>query len=59
MTRPQSWRQMLGSKLPASPSFDPRDKPYVGLQTPDTDGEPAGDALKTQPSTCLHRLDEP
>jgi hypothetical protein len=43
------WVPLLGSKLPHASSFDPHDRPYVGLHTPDTDGDPAWDAL-TKPT---------
>ena len=40
MTRSLAWARLLGARLPRSAAFDPQNKPYVGLHTPDIDGDP-------------------
>jgi hypothetical protein len=46
-TRLPVWMQLLGVALPRNAAFDPQNKPYVGLHTPDIDGDPADSEFPT------------
>src|SRR5688500_17823162 len=46
-TRLPVWMQLLGAALPRNAAVDPQNKPYVGLHTPDIDGDPADSEFPT------------
>jgi hypothetical protein len=47
MTRSPAWARLLGARLPRSAAFDPQNKPYVGLHTPDIEGDPPDSEFAT------------